>query len=97
MVNMKTKTVEYIKIDRGTAVDIHWREHSLQVAGFDADSGKGFDFELYCHENTLFNGQGYAMEQIATQLFKLYPERFKDVANEAGFVPDLTDNKETGE
>ena len=85
---MKSKTVEYIKIDRATAVDISWREHSLKVTGFDTDCGKGFDFELYCHEDRLFNNQGYAMEQIAHKLFELYPERFKDVADKAGYIQD---------
>ena len=85
---MKTKIVESIKIDRATAVEVSWREHSVNITGFDTDSGKGFDFELYCHDNTLFNGQGYGMEQIATQLFNLYPERFKDVADKAGYIQD---------
>ena len=39
---MKSKTVEYIKIDSASNVSISWREHRLQVTGFDTDSCQGF-------------------------------------------------------
>jgi hypothetical protein len=83
---MKSKTVEYIKVDQATAVDISWREHSLKVTGFDTDTGQGFDFELYCHDDKLFNNQGYSMQCVAEGLSKRFPDRFADIAGKAGFT-----------
>ena len=91
---MKSKTVEYIKIDRATAVEVSWREHSLQVKGIDADSGRGFDFELYCHDDKLFEGQGYAMEKIAEELAKRYPDRMRDVAEKYFKIGELDESED---
>ena len=91
---MKSKTVEYIKIDRATAVEVSWREHSLQVKGIDADSGRGFDFELYCHDDKLFEGQGYAMEKIAEELAKRYPDRMRNVAEKYFKIGELDESED---
>ena len=91
---MKTKIIEYIKIDLATAVDISWREHSLKVTGFDTDSGKGFDIELYCHDDKLFNGQGYAMERVAEELAKRYPDRMRDVAEKYFKIGELDESED---
>ena len=91
---MKSKIVEYIKIDRATCLDISWREHNVKVTGFDADCGKGFDFELYCHDNTLFNNQGYSMQCIAEALFERFPDRFKDVAESSGYTAKPSEDSE---
>jgi hypothetical protein len=91
---MKTKIIEYIKIDRAAAVEISWREHSICVQGFDPDSGKGFDFELYSHDDKLFNGQGYAMERVAEELAKRYPDRMRDVAEKYFKIGELDESED---
>lgn len=95
---MKSKTVEYIKIDSASNVSISWREHRLQVTGFDTDSCQGFDFELYCRDDQLFKDQGYAMQQVAEEVAKRYPDRFFEVASEKGFVlPEKEESEEAEE
>ena len=91
---MKSKTVEYIKIEKAAGVEISWREHSLQVKGFDTDSGSAFDFELYCHDDKLFNGQGYAMERVAEELAKHYPDRMRDIAEKHFKIGELDESED---